>query len=440
MNKKERKERERKRQRELKKRENELRESGFRHIGGVDEAGRGPLAGPVYAACVVLPDDFDVPGIDDSKKLSAKRRDELAEQIRGCADAIGVGIAMASEIDEINILNATKNAMRRAVRKANEDLAEKAHLNIFDDVDGARKPHIDKLLIDALCIDGEETDQEAIIKGDSTCLCIAAASIIAKVERDAYMRMMDAEYPGYGFASNKGYGTKAHYEGIASLGITPIHRKTFLKTANRNIAKIRSERKVDGKMKKKFYAIKNGRKTGIVNTWEECRVLVEGFKGAEFKGFSTIDAAEEYMGCAKNNDGKGIEAYVDGSYDQDTAMYSCGVVIVNDGKAIDKIAKRYDDPSNAELRNVAGEIMGARLAIMYCLEHDIKEVSIYHDYAGIGKWGDGEWKANLDMTKDYKSFVAEARKTVKIHFVKVDAHSGVHYNEMADKLAGDVLK
>ena len=186
---------------------------------GTDEAGRGPLAGPVVAACVVLPEDFDVIGVDDSKKLSEKKREELFDKIQAKALAIGVGISDNITIDQINILQATKKAMKEAFLEAETRLKEKT---------GQR---IDVLLADAVTLEELDVHQEAIIKGDAKSLSIAAASIIAKVTRDRIMLEYHRQYPWYGFDRNKGYGTKAHYQGIGAYGITPIHRKTFLKNS-----------------------------------------------------------------------------------------------------------------------------------------------------------------------------------------------------------------
>ena len=183
--------------------------SGRSLIAGVDEVGRGPLAGPVVAAAVILPHDFDVLGIDDSKKLSPKKREELAEVIKEKALAWSVGWVGPERIDEINILEATKEAMTQAVQGLS-------------------------LQPDHVLIDGNFTvrslalPQTAIVKGDANSTSIAAASILAKVTRDRYMEEMDAVYPGYAFASNKGYGTKAHYDGLKAQGPTPIHRKSFI--------------------------------------------------------------------------------------------------------------------------------------------------------------------------------------------------------------------
>ena len=189
--------------------ERRLWASGRSLIAGVDEVGRGPLAGPVVDAAVILPHDFDVLGIDDSKKLSPKKREELCEVIKEKALAWSVGWVGPERIDEINILEATKEALTRAVQGLS-------------------------LQPDHALIDGNFTvralslPQTAIVKGDANSTSIAAASILAKVTRDRYMEEMDAVYPGYAFASNKGYGTKAHYDGLKAQGPTPIHRKTFI--------------------------------------------------------------------------------------------------------------------------------------------------------------------------------------------------------------------
>ncbi len=189
--------------------EKELKERGFTAVCGVDEAGRGPLAGPVYAAAVILPDDIRIEGLNDSKKLSEKKREKLFDEI--CEKAVCYAIASASEkeIDEINILQATFLAMRRAV----DALPIKADFVL---VDGNRLPPL-------------EQNGETVIKGDAVCMSIAAASILAKVSRDRYLYELDRQYPEYCFAQHKGYGTKLHYEKINEFGISPVHRKTFLK-------------------------------------------------------------------------------------------------------------------------------------------------------------------------------------------------------------------
>lgn len=198
---------------EMKKPEAELHERGYKYIAGVDEVGRGPLAGPVVTAAVVLPEDFDVLGVDDSKKLSEKRREELYDKIiEGCV-AYGIGMSSHEVIDEINILQATKEAMKEAIAQCENMLGQK----------------LDFALFDAVTIEGLDVPQHAIIKGDAKVLAIAAASIVAKVTRDRMMVEYASEYPWYAFESNKGYGTAAHYEGIREHGTCPIHRMSFLK-------------------------------------------------------------------------------------------------------------------------------------------------------------------------------------------------------------------
>ena len=190
-------------------REFENKYSDLGAVAGIDEAGRGPLAGPVVAAAVILPKDIFLPFLNDSKKVTEKRRDVLFDQIKQEALAYGIGIASNALIDEINILQATYEAMREAISKLN------------------KTPDI--LLVDAVHIPGINIKQVGIVKGDAKSVNIAAASILAKVTRDRLMLEYDKIYPEYGFASNKGYGTKAHYEGIKKAGITEIHRKSFLK-------------------------------------------------------------------------------------------------------------------------------------------------------------------------------------------------------------------
>ena len=192
--------------------ENDCFAKGYKMIGGIDEAGRGPLAGPVVAACCILDPNEKILGLDDSKKLSEKKREELFVTIKEKALAYAVCSASPEEIDEINILEATKKAMRNCVK----ELASKG-----------RSPDI--LLIDAVKLSGTGLDVIPIIKGDAKSDSIAAASILAKVTRDHIMMDYDVQYPGYGFAKHKGYGTKDHYAAIREKGMTPIHRRSFLK-------------------------------------------------------------------------------------------------------------------------------------------------------------------------------------------------------------------
>lgn len=206
-----------KRTEELRRPEIELMDKGYSLIAGVDEVGRGPLAGPVVAATCIFDRDVDIVGIDDSKKLSEKKREQFFEEIKDKALAYGIGEASCEVIDEINILEATKLAMKRAIDEADKMLESKG------------RDRIQIVVFDAVKINDLDKEQMSVIKGDQTYFSIAAASILAKVTRDNLMKEYDKVYPEYGFASNKGYGTKAHYEGIKKAGITEIHRKSFLK-------------------------------------------------------------------------------------------------------------------------------------------------------------------------------------------------------------------
>lgn len=180
---------------------------GFEYIAGIDEAGRGPLAGPVVAAAVMLSKDTFISGLDDSKKLSEKKRELLYDEIIEKALAYGIGIVDEKYIDEVNILNATKKAMCKAV----------SSLKLKPDI----------LLVDAVTLDDIDIKQLSIIKGDKKSVSIAAASIIAKVTRDRIITEMDLLYPQYGFKKHKGYGTKEHIEAIKKYGFCPIHRMSF---------------------------------------------------------------------------------------------------------------------------------------------------------------------------------------------------------------------
>ena len=189
--------------------ENSLFAEGFGIICGVDEAGRGPLAGPVCAAAVILPPQLELPGLNDSKKLTDKRRRELFPIIKEQAVAFGIGMATEAEIDEINILQATYLAMERAL----------AQLTV--------KP--DMALIDGNRAKDFGLPVRTVVKGDSLSANIAAASILAKVTRDDYMLQLADQYPEYGFEIHKGYGTKAHYEALRLHGASPVHRMSFLR-------------------------------------------------------------------------------------------------------------------------------------------------------------------------------------------------------------------
>jgi len=187
--------------------EQQAQARGYRAIAGIDEAGRGPLAGPVVAAAVILPASFELPGLTDSKQLSATARERLYPLICAQALAVGIGVARAEEIDRVNILQATLRSMQRAV--------------------GRLVIPADFLLIDGNVPLPVPLPQQTLVKGDSRSLSIAAASVVAKVVRDRIMTSYDRLFPGYGFAGHKGYGSDAHRRAIAHLGPSPCHRRTF---------------------------------------------------------------------------------------------------------------------------------------------------------------------------------------------------------------------
>lgn len=204
------KEKEEQRLKELKKIEEEIYNAGVEKICGIDEAGRGPLAGPVVVAAVIMPRESFIEGVNDSKKVSEKKRETLYEQIINEAIAWGVGIIDQKEIDEINILNATKKGLTMAIKEL--------------------KVKPDRIIVDALDrIDTLGIPYTPIIKGDAKCYSIAAASIIAKVTRDRIMRQWDEIYPMYGFEKHKGYGTAMHMQAIREYGLCPLHRRSFTK-------------------------------------------------------------------------------------------------------------------------------------------------------------------------------------------------------------------
>lgn len=187
--------------------ERELRSRGFTRIAGCDEVGVGPLAGPVVAAAVILPPEGLPRGVDDSKKLTPARREELAATLRDLAVSVAIGIVEVAEIDRINIYQATLEAMRRAVT--------------------ALDPAPDHVVVDARTVPGVEVPQTPLIKGDARCYAVAAASIIAKVARDRMMHELDAQYPEYGFRDHMGYGTPRHLAAIHRFGPCPVHRRSF---------------------------------------------------------------------------------------------------------------------------------------------------------------------------------------------------------------------
>lgn len=220
-------------------------------------------------------------------------------------------------------------------------------------------------------------------------------------------------------------------------------------------------------MAKKYYAVKSGLTRGIYLTWEDCKKNVEGFEGAVYKSFASVEEAAAFLedtsdmsagteepvdmsigteaeiSSAMEDDipkvapGQAV-AYVDGSYNVATKEYACGVVLFHDGKT-EQFSKRFADPERAEMRNVAGEIEGSMCAMNYCLEHDIRELTIYYDYAGVEHWCTGAWKANKEGTRAYRDYYEKVSQRVRIHFVKVKGHSGDKYNDMADKLAKQAI-
>ena len=240
-------------------------------------------------------------------------------------------------------------------------------------------------------------------------------------------------------------------------------------------------------MAKKYYAVRKGRKTGVFATWAECQKQVTGFSGAEFKSFGTMEEAKAFVGgesaqAAPGNNGdaagrqgdaivgseafetryaagsnvsadcngtagngvpgqnssEGVIAYVDGSYRSDTGEFSYGMVILQDGEE-HTFCQKMTDKELALMHNVAGEIKGSEAAMQYAMDHNIPEITIYHDYEGIAKWCTGAWKANKSGTQAYQAFYQAAVKKVKIHFVKVKGHSNDKYNDMADQLAKSAL-
>ena len=206
----------------LKEVENKLyKEKGLNLIAGIDEAGRGPLAGPVVVACCLMPKDSMIEGVNDSKKVSEKKREKIYEEITKEAISYGVGIIDQNEIDSINILQATKKGLTEAIKDMEEKLKNNKEINI-------EKP--DAILVDALTkIDTDGIPYQSIVHGDAISYSIACASIIAKVTRDRIMRQWDEIYPQYGFAKHKGYGTAVHIAAIKEYGLCPLHRRSFTK-------------------------------------------------------------------------------------------------------------------------------------------------------------------------------------------------------------------
>ena len=195
--------------------------------------------------------------------------------------------------------------------------------------------------------------------------------------------------------------------------------------------------------KRKFYAVRKGKKIGIFNTWNECKEQVNGFSGAEYKSFSSIEEAEEYIGINAKievfNDENMVEAYVDGSYEHSIREYGSGVVILKNNNVENRYSIRGKKESLVGMRNVAGEIEAAKIAMEYCVDNNIENLTLYFDYEGIEKWCTGVWKTNKEGTIEYKKFYDSVKTKLNVKFVKVKAHSGNKYNEEADKLAKSAI-
>lgn len=198
-------------------------------------------------------------------------------------------------------------------------------------------------------------------------------------------------------------------------------------------------------MAKKYYSVRKGRNKGIYESWDACKEQVAGFKGAEFKSFLKREDAEAFLQgrTIEASDQKALVqteavAYVDGSYEKESCRYSCGAVLFYKDEKIE-FSESDNDPELAEMRNVAGEIMGATVVMDHCLAHNIPSITIYHDYEGVAKWANGEWKTNKAGTKAYAAYCKKVREKVFVHFVKVKGHSGDRYNDEADALAKRAL-
>jgi len=202
-------------------------------------------------------------------------------------------------------------------------------------------------------------------------------------------------------------------------------------------------------MAKKFYAVRRGKKTGVFTTWDECKEAVHGFSGAEYKSFATYEQADEFIqnhtGVQQSKEFNLNElseqeavAYVDGSYNVNTKEYSYGVVFFYQSQE-EHFCLKMNDPEMAEMRNVAGEILGAKKAMEVALEKGCKKIKIYHDYEGIAKWCLGDWKTNKEGTKNYKSYYDSIKDKLLVEFVKVKGHSNDKYNDLADELAKSVI-
>lgn len=191
----------------------------------------------------------------------------------------------------------------------------------------------------------------------------------------------------------------------------------------------------------KFYAVRDGRKTGIFLTWEECKAQIDGYSGASYKSFKTVDEAKDFLRFEEpKTDLSGLCAYVDGSFNAKKQIYGSGAVILVDGVLVSEVKKTGNSEMLVSMRNVAGEIAASVMAMRYALDNGYEQITIFHDYEGIAKWCTGEWKTEKDGTKKYKQFFDSVKSRIKVSFVKVAAHTGVEYNELADKLAKDAAE
>ena len=188
----------------------------------------------------------------------------------------------------------------------------------------------------------------------------------------------------------------------------------------------------------KYYAVKNGRKIGIFNTWEECKVQVDGYSGAVYKSFKEKKDAENFIKGEEIIEKSENYAYVDGSFSIDTKEFSYGAVIFINGE-IKEFSEKFSDSELAEMRNVAGEIKGAEFVMKYALLNNLKSIDIYYDYSGIEKWCNGEWKANKEGTIKYRDYYLSIKDKLNVNFIKVKGHSGDKLNDLADKLAKEAL-
>lgn len=198
-------------------------------------------------------------------------------------------------------------------------------------------------------------------------------------------------------------------------------------------------------MAKKYYAVRNGYKIGVFDSWAEAEKSVRGYPNAAYKGFPTMKEAEQFLNAEKNIQkdatiiANSVDVYVDGSFSENKKMYSYGIVLLKEDTIIDKMSGVGKNTELLTMRNVAGELEGAMQAISWAVSNNFDRIVIHYDYIGIEKWATGEWKANKTGTKSYKSFIQKFKNLISIEFVKVKAHSGVAYNEMVDKLAGEAI-